>query len=343
MGIRFQDRPRAKPSEVIVHIEMLDAFASRQQEAVGLVGVNLAYGAFYQSGDPLALIRSLMDGLDRRRIQIDMIKFSGPAFEGVDQRLISLQLVEMGFTDAAMFTAKGEVVQPSEVLYGKPVLIGRGSFRPVTKVTMTMLQAGLQQLREESEADTRELVAVLEMTLKNLMSGEAIDRQDFLARADILGALGKTVMISSYTRFDDVITNLRQYTKARIAMAVGLPTLRAIFDPQYYGDLSGGILEGLGRLFSGRVELLAYPTVGESGELETADHLEVSPNLKHLYAHLLENGFIQPVQHVSKEQLDVSPADVLEKIRSGDASWVDFVPPEAAEVIKREGLFGYRA
>ena len=343
MGIRFQDRPRAKPSEVIVHIEMLDAFASRQQEAVGLVGVNLAYGAFYQSGDPLALIRSLMDGLDRRRIQIDMIKFSGPAFEGVDQRLISLQLVEMGFTDAAMFTAKGEVVQPSEVLYGKPVLIGRGSFRPVTKVTMTMLQAGLQQLREQSEADAGELVAVLEMTLKNLMSGEAIDRQDFLARADILGALGKTVMISSYTRFDDVITNLRQYTKARIAMAVGLPTLRAIFDPQYYGDLSGGILEGLGRLFSGRVELLAYPTVGESGELETADHLEVSPNLKHLYAHLLENGFIQPVQHVSKEQLDVSPADVLEKIRSGDASWVDFVPPEAAEVIKREGLFGYRA
>jgi len=123
LGVRFQDQPRVKPSEVIIHIEMLDAFSVRQQEAVGLVGVNLIYGAFQWHQDPPALIRSLMDGLDRRRIEIDMIKFSGPAFSAVDNRLTSLQLVELGFTDAAMFTADGEVVQPSEVLHKRPISI----------------------------------------------------------------------------------------------------------------------------------------------------------------------------------------------------------------------------
>lgn len=344
LGVRFQNQPRAKPSEVIIHIEMLDAFTASQQEAVGLAGVNLIYGAFTLHQDPAALIRSLMDGLDRRRIEIDMIKFSGPAFSGVDNRLMSLQLVELGLTDAAMFTADGEVVQPSEVLHNRPVLIERGSFRPVTNVTLSMLDAALRQLWEDFGGAPEERVVLMEMTLKNLMSGETIDHRDFLARADILGALGKTVMISSYTRFDRVTTYLREYTQNWIGMVVGIPTLRAIFEEQYYKDLKGGILEGLGRLFSGLVKLFAYPTVSAAnGELETADKIAVGPKLKHLYAHLFENGLIEPVRQLSTEQLQINPGEVLGKIQSGDPAWVDFVPAEAAAVIRRDGLFGYRS
>ncbi len=344
LGIRFQDRPRAEPSEVIIHIEMLDAFTARQQETVGLVGVNLIYAAFNWHHDPTAMIRSLMDGLDRRRIEIDMIKFSGPLFQGVDNRLMSLQLVEQGLTDTTMFTAAGEVVQPSEVLHNRRVVIERGSFRPVTNVTLAMLDAALRHLKRETESPSDGPVALMEMTLHNLMSGQSIDHQDFLARADILGALDKMVMISNYTRFDCVTTYLRQYTQDWIGLVAGVPTLRAIFDEQYYGEFEGGILEGLGRLFRGQVKLFAYPTVSpETGELETADKISISPRLVHLYTHLLDNGFIVPVQQLDTEQLHVNPGDVLRKIQSGDPTWVDFVPASAAALIQKNELFGCKA
>jgi hypothetical protein len=341
LGVRFQDQPRSKPSEVIIHIEMLDAFTASQQEAVGLVGVNLVYGAFVWHRDPAALIRSLMDGLDRRRIEIDLIKFSGPAFSGVDNRLVSLQLVELGLTDVAMFLANGEVVQPSEVLHNRQVLIERGSFRPVTNVTLNMLDSALGQHRQDSDRAPEDPAVLMEMTLNNLMSGPTIDHRDFLARADILGALEKTVMISNYTRFDCVTTYLRQYTQNWIGMVVGIPTLRAIFEEKYYQELAGGILEGLGRLFRGSVKLFAYPTLATgTGELETAAELAISPKLQHLYAHLFENGFVEPVRQFSTEQLDINPGEVLGKIQSGDATWVNFVPATAAALIQRDKLFG---
>jgi len=342
LGVRFQDQPRAEPSEVIIHIEMLDAFASSQQEAVGLVGVNLLYGASYHSHDANLLVGALMDGLDRRRMEIDMIKFSGPAFAGVDNRLMSLQLVEQGLTDTAMFTAEGEVVQPSEILQGRPVLMERGSFRPVTNVTLQMLDAALPQLHRDA-APAADPVILMEITLHNLMSGPGIDHQDFLARADILGSLQKTVMISNYTTFDRVTSYLRHYTPNGIAMVVGVPTLQAIFDEKYYSDLEGGILEGLGRLFSGPVKLLVYPTLDpESGQLTTASQLKVAPHLTHLYAHLFENGFIEPIRQFDEAQLHVRSADVLRMIQSGDPAWQPLVPPQAAALIMQKGLFGYR-
>jgi hypothetical protein len=345
LGVRFQDHPRAKPSEVLIHIEMLDAFTASQQEAVGLVGVNLIYGAYASLQDPTALMKSLMDGLDRRRIEIDLIKFSGPVFEGVDNRLMSLQLVEMGHTDVAMFLASGEVVQPSEVLHNRPVLIERGSFRPVTNVTLNMLDTALSQLRAAPDHPPDEPSVLMEMTLNNLLSGpspsgSSIDHRDFLERAATLSALDKTVMISNYTRFDRVTTYLRQYTQNRIAMVVGIPTLRGIFEEKYYEELQGGILEGLGRLFRGSVKLVVYPTLAATGDLETADNIDITPKLKHLYDYLFENGFIQPVQQFSTEQLNINPGVVLNKIQSGDATWENFVPAAAADIIKRDRLFG---
>ena len=337
LGIRFQDRPLASPSEIIVHIEMSDIRTAERQAAVGLVGVNLIYAAFASHQHPEALIGSLMDGLDRRRIEIDMIKFSGPAFGEVDNRLMALQLVEQGLTDAAMFTAAGEVVQPSEILHGRAVVIERGSFRPVTNVTMAMLDSAVRQIK----GDSGDPAVLVEMTLKNLMSGPSIDHHDFLARAELLGALRKLVMISSHTRFDAVTTYLRQYTQDWIGFVAGVPTLRAIFDEKFYQELQGGILEGLGRLFSGRVKLFAYPTLSAAmGELETADELAFGPELKHLYTHLFENGYICPIREFNIEQLHVTPGDVLKKIQAGDTSWTAFVPPAAAELIREKGLFG---
>jgi hypothetical protein len=342
LGVRFQAEPRGAPSEIILHVEMLDPVTVAQQEALGLVGVNLIYGAFYSSDDPTHLIASLMDDLSRRRIEIDMIKFSGPAFAQVDNRLMSLQLVEQGLTDAAMFTAGGEVVQPAEVLFNKPVMVGRGSFRPVTNVALDVMNRAVNQLQQGCPA-AQDLVAIMEMTLNNLMSEQAIDHQDFLARVDILGALGKMVVVSNYTRFDKVTSNLRRYTQNWIGMAMGIPTLRQIFEEKYYTDLEGGILEGLGKLFQGEVKLFILPTKEtDGGDLTTSDSLEVEPKLRHLYRHLVENGYIEAIREFDPAELQFTPGAVLAGIQSGDPGWEKLVPPQAATMIKQEGLFGYR-
>jgi hypothetical protein len=221
------------------------------------------------------------------------------------------------------------------------VMIERGSFRPVTNVTLELLDRAVRQLQQDSP-DTQDLVVIMEMTLNNLMSEQAIDHRDFLARVDILGALGKTVVISNYTRFDRVSTNLRRYTQNWIGMAMGVPTLSEVFDEKYYTDLEGGILEGLGKLFQGRVKLLVYPTQEpDTGDLTSSDTLAVKPELTHLYRHLVENGYIESIREFDPAGLHATRAAVLAAIQSGDPSWENLVPPQAAAVIKQKGLFGY--
>jgi hypothetical protein len=342
LGIRFQTTPRGEPSEIIIHVQVLDQEVLGQQAAIGLIGVNLVHGAFFHWNDPNTLIASLTDGLKRQRCEVDMIKFSGPAFAGLDNRLMSLQLVQLGLTDAAMFTADGEAVQPAEVLYHKAVLLERGSFRPVTNTTLGMLDRALDQLHQKYPGESANVVVLMEMTLKNLMREQSIDHEDFLARADILGALGKSVLISSYTRFDGVTEYLRHYTKNKVGMVVGIPTLFEIFKEDYYTDLEGGIMEGLGRLFRGEVKLYVYPTIDPvTGKLTTAENLDIRPELQHLYRYLWDNGFIEMIGDFDVTELSITPSAVLEKLQSADPGWESLVPEKAAELIKRKGFFGY--
>jgi hypothetical protein len=344
IGVRFQARSGEEVSEIIIHIKMLDSEAVQEQETVGIVGVNLTYGAFYLYEDPKALTASLLDGLSRRRIEIDMIRFAGPAFANVDNRLMSLELVENALTDAVLFTSGGEVVQPSEVLFGRPVLIERGSFRPITNVTLDMLVRAEQQLQQDSLIAWEPPVILLEMTLKNLsadpVTDRAIDHADFLARVDMLGNLGKFVMVSNYTRFDKVTTYLRSATKNWIAMVVGMPTLEEIFEEKYYSDLAGGMLEGLGRLFQGSVRLMVYPTrATPSGDVSTAETFVVDASHRSLYAHFLQNGLVQPIRNFDAAQLHVTPGEVLRKLQSSDPAWEAMVPAAVALFIKEHGLF----
>src|SRR3954469_17784281 len=169
LGIRFQAQPRGPSNEIIIHVRMLDESNVDQQEALGVVGVNLLYGAFYHS-EPERLISSLQENLAPGKIQVDLIKFSGPAFANIDNRLMSLQLVSQGLTDAVMFTADGEMVQPSEILHKKAILIERGSFRPVTYATNDMLEGARRQFLKETGTSEKDLVVLMEMTLENLLA-----------------------------------------------------------------------------------------------------------------------------------------------------------------------------
>jgi hypothetical protein len=340
LGVRFQAEPRAEPSEIVIHIRMLDRENVREQEALGMVGVNLLHGAFYSYRRPEALIGSLLDGLRRDRIEVDLIKFSGPAFEGVDNRLMSLQLVEQRLTHASMFTAGQGVVEPAEVLHQKPILLVRGSFRPVTNAVLDMITGARRMLEEHLRAG-EEPVSVLEMSLRNLLSQDGLDHRDFLARVDMLGALGQTVMVSNLSRFDEVTGHLRRYTRNRIAIAVGAPVAEEVLSEKYYRGLEGGILEALGRLYQGPVEMYVYPAMDPAGgETTTAERLKVAQNLAHLHAHLLENGLLRTIQGFDPRKLHLEPREVLRRIQAGDPSWETMVPEVVVRIIKETHWLG---
>jgi len=271
MGVKFQTAPLGEPSHIIIHVRMVDTDNVREQEALGILGVNLIYGAYYYHEDPRQLLVSLMDELSRDRVEVDMIKFSGPAFEKVDNRLMSLQLVNEGLTDVVLFTEKGEVVQASEVLYKKPVLVERGSFRPVTKVTIDMLECAGKQFERDAGVAEGEPVNLAEITMHNLLAPEGLDVTDFLARVDVLGALGKSVLISKYAEYYHLAHYLAGNPNKGIGIALGVPSLRELLDEKYYVDLQGGLLEAMGRLFKQGLRLYIYPYKDPStGVLTTA-------------------------------------------------------------------------
>jgi hypothetical protein len=342
LGIKFQAEPGADSSEIYIHVRMLDKENVRQQEALGVIGVNLVHATFYSHRQPDALIRSLLDSLTWERVEVDMIRFAGPAFVGLDNRLMALQLVREGLTEAAMFTAQGEAIQWAEVLYDKPVLVQRGSFRPVTKATLDVLERGLEQFVQEPELQGEAPVVLREMTLRHLTTGDVIDAADFLQRAEMLRALGQTVLISNFRRFHRLASYLSRYTKRPLGIALGASNLNEIFNESFYNESEGGLFGGLGQLFKNPTRLYVYPHwQAETARLVTAEDYPVAPHLKHLYAHLLENRFIQGIRKFNPELVRIRRREILGAIRSGSDTWEQLVPPPIVESIKRDHLFGY--
>jgi hypothetical protein len=342
LGIKFQGEPGADPSEIYIHVRMLDKENYRQQEALGVIGVNLVYATFYHAQEPDVLIRSLLDQLTWERVEVDMIRFAGPAFHGVDNRLMALQLVREGLTEAAMFTAKGEAIQWAEALYQKPVMVQRGSFRPVTRATLDVLERGLEKFLQEPELQGEAPVVLMEMTLRHLTTADAIDTRDFLQRADTLMALGRTVLVSNFRRFHRLAWYLSRYTRKPIGLALGASSLYEIMDEKFYNESEGGILGGLGQLFKNPARIYVYPHLDlENEELVTAENFPIQPHLRHLYTHLLENRFIQGIEQVSRDLLRIRRLDVLARIQNGDGQWETLVPPQIVDIIKTKRLFGY--
>jgi hypothetical protein len=366
MGIRFQTEPGGPPSEIVLHVRMWDKEAVQQQEALGIVGTNLVYGAFYFREDPRRLIESLVDHVGTARMEVDMVTFAGPAFSHVDNRLMSLHLVQFGLTNAVMFGPKGEVFQPSEVLYKKAILVERGSFRPVTHVNVDMLNCATAQFVQEPAVKGKDVIVLMEITMNNLLAAGELDAQDFLSRVDLLGELGFTSMISNYSEYYRLTTYFRRYTKEMIGVAMGINNLLEIFNEKYYEHLEGGILESFGRMFRHAVKLYIYPMRQEAYDrylnnggvappgaaashafaanvLITAKNVHIADHLNNLYAHLLENHYIECVTGFDREILGIFSRDVLRRIKERDPQWEEMVPEKVAAAIKQRGLFGFDA
>jgi len=343
MGVKFQAHPRDDNSQIIIHVRMLDRENDLQQETLGIVGVNLLYAAFFLHHRPEMILESLLDNLTTQRIEVDMIEFSGIEFRHVDNRVMSLKLVQLGLSGAAMFGPSGAVLQPSEVLRKRPILVERGSFRPVTKVNIDMIRSAHERFASEPEVEPGKVVELMEITMRNLLVGGKIDLTDFLARADVLAAVGKTVLISDYFEYYRLAAYLTRYTSQPIAVTMGVASLQDLFKEEYYSGLEGGILEAFGKLFTKDLRIYVYPLLDQAtGKITTVQNLKMPGDLHSLYCHLVERGRIKQLDNFDESVLHIFSRDVLRRIKDHDASWEAMVQPEIAEMIKHRHYFGYR-
>jgi hypothetical protein len=342
LGLRLQLYPNATPSNIILHVRMLDNDGGAQQEALGIVGVNLIYAAFNYFTQPKKIIESLVDDLEECRIEIDMIDFSGPYFEETENRLMNLHLVHNNLTHAIMFSPQGEVQVPSELLYKKNILVIRGTFNPLTKVQLDMTKCGQLHFNEIEHIDADKTLVLAEITMASLTIGNEINDADFLARVDMLNTQGYTVMISNYLRYFRLRAYFRRYTKLQIGMILGISNLELIFTEEYYQGLEGGILEAFAKLFPDNTRLYIYPfKKAEKEELITINNFQPPKKLQHLYKHLQDNGYLVGLENVDESLLDINPVQVHEEITKGRGDWENKVPESVAEMIIKKKLLGF--
>ena len=323
VGLRFQIEPNGDYNEIILHIRFKENDARLQQETLGVLGTNLIYSAFYKYNQPKKILKYLYDNLNKDQLEIDTINFSGPVFKEVDNRLISLQLVKGGMTDAVMFSPEGKNVLPAKILYKKNILALRGSFRPVTKVNVEMYLNSIKLFLKQKNVELEKTQVVFEITLSNLKSDGEIDEQDFLDRAKLLCSLGQTVLISDFKEYYKLVEYFSLYTKKKIGITMGINNLIEIFNPKYYTQLSGGILEAFGKLFFKNVKVFAYPMLDENGKIVNSDNLKVHPRMKELYKFFKYNGKVEDVVDYDINHLKIFSREVLKLINSGDPKWED--------------------
>ena len=340
IGLRFQKDPKENPSDFIIHVILHDQDAKLQQETVGTIGTNILHACFNEE-DPKEILKRTYDSLEKDQFEIDMVEVTGPVFKNVDNRLLSLTLVKERMTNAVIFTPDGMNKQPSDILYKKNILTMRGSFRPVTKVNIDMIERGLKEFEANKKVSKDNIQILFEITLSNLKADGEVDEQDFLDRANLLCSLGYTVMISNYKKFYKIIEYLSQFTKSRMGVILGVDNLIEMFEEQYYRNLNGGIMEAFGIIFTRDIKFYLYPYKPNSEtELLNSKNLPIHPRVKGLYNYLQSNGRITDLNY-NAEILGIFSRDILKKIKSCETgTWEYGVPEGVAEIIKTKNLFG---
>ena len=341
VGIRFQMDPLEDYNEIVLHLRFKETDVQQQQETLGILGVNLVYGAFYLNDNPKELLKSFYDNIDKDKLEIDMINFSGPRFMYVDNRLMSLQLVKNGMTNAVMFGPDGNNLLPAKVLYKKNILALRGSFRPVTKVNMDMYEESKKLFFKENKVAEEKTQIIFEITLSNLRAEGEINERDFLDRAELLCSLGQNVMITNYKEYFRLVEYFSEFTKERMALAMGVNNLVQIFEEKYYRHISGGILEAFGKLFYRDLKIYMYPYKDEeSGEIINSENIKVHPRTTELYKFFKNNGKLINIDNFDPKNLEIFSRTVLQMIKKGEEGWQEMLPTGIADIIEEKRLFG---
>ncbi len=340
IGLRFQLNPLQGPSDFIFHIHLNDQDAKLQQETIGIIGTNLVHSCFNES-DPKNILKRLYDNLVKDQFEVSMVEVMGPAFKNIDNRLLSLTLVKENMTNAVIFTPDGRNQQPADKLYKKNILTLRGSFRPVTKVNIDMLERGLKVFKEDKKVSINNIQILFEITLSNLKADGEVDDQDFLDRADILCSLGYTVMISNYKKYYKLTEYLSQFSKERMGMILGVDNLLNMFEEKYYRNLNGGVMEAFGIIFTRDIKFYLYPyKPNQNSNIINSNNIPIHPRVKELYRYLINNGRIKDLDY-DESILDIFSRNILKKIKSCEiGTWENTLPNGVADFIKKKNLFG---
>lgn len=341
LGLRFQLHPDSEFNELVLHAKMLDKNNQLQQQAIGILGVNMIYACFRYHDQPDLLVQSLLDNLEGR-VKIDMIRLRGEDFEHVDNRLLCLKLVQYNLTDIAMFGPDGGSVHASEFLYRKHIMVVRGSFRPPTLVNQDMIRKSFDQFREEDGVDARKSAILTEITLDNLRANGPIDEKDFLDRAHLLCELGQTVIISKSDEHHNLIRYLADYKIPNLGIVIGARQLLELMNEKFYQHENGDLLGVFGQLFKKHVRFYVYPAMQEgSEELMNANNLPIPQGVKFLYQHLLNSQQIINIEKYNRDILHIFSAQVLQMINNDEDQWEQMVSRKVAAAIKERSLFGY--
>lgn len=340
LGLRFQLNPGSRPNDLILHVRMLDNNNLLQQQAIGILGVNLIYGCYRFHHDPETLLVSLMDNL-RGRVMIDMVRLQGPDFQHVDNRLICLWMVKNSLSDVAIFGPDGNSLHAGEFLYKKSILIARGSYRPPTLVQQEMIRLAYEQFCAEPDVDAAKTFFLTEITLDNLRASGELDERDFKDRADMLCALGQTVILSNCVQHKKLIAYFSDYRVQRIGLAMGVRKLQNIIR-ETSDNNPDNLLGAFGELFLRNVRFYVYPAREPgSNKLLNARNIDIPHAIHFLYDHLLENRNIVDIQGFNSDILHIYHKEVLRMIRQGEPGWEQMVPEEVARLVKEKALFGY--
>lgn len=353
MGIRFRLHPQEAYSEIMIHVNFKQNDAQLQQETLGMMGVNLIYGSYFHNDAPRKIIHTLYDNIHLDQIEVDTVNFSGSRFMHIDNRLISFELVKKGMTNAVMFGSDGNNILPAQLLYKKNILAMRGSFRPVTKVNVDMLEKGYEAFLRRKNVSQSNLEVLCEITLKHLSGGgndpktmdsqmQMINERDFLDRADILCSLGNTVMISNFSEYYKLTEYFSKYTGENIGIIMGVGNLLEVLNEEYYIGLPGGILEAFGKLLSKNIEIFLYPLMGKDGKMRDSNSLEVNKSIQSLYDYFKTTQRIKDLKGVDPNILKIHSRKVLQMIDKNISGWEEQLPEGVPQFIKIKRMFGYK-
>ena len=342
MGIRFQLHPQEAYNEIVFHIELLDNDTALQQQAVGVLGVNLIYACFNYYQDYKAILSSLTEGIDDR-VKVDMCRIKGPQFEGLDNRLVTLELVKQGLSNVAMFDEHGCPVHPCEFLYKKNLLVVRGSFRPATHRTLDRIHAAANQFNQEKDLSPRGTETISEITLSDLCIdiGTVIE-QDFLDRVALLQFLGQKVMITNCNEYKGLINYLASYKIAKLGIVIGAGGLLKIVNSKYNRNKDGRLITSYGEIFTRNVKIYVYPSVDkQKGGVLTCQNIPIPEGVKYLYKHIFDNQHVVDIVGYNPDVIHIYAIIMLRMIEDGEPGWEKFVRDDVADFIKRKNLFGY--
>ncbi len=345
IGCRFQLHPDSEPNEVVIHVGLHENDNLLQQNTLGIAGVNLLYACFYHHDRPNLFIQSLLDNLSIDRMEITMIRMKGPELSYVDNRLLAVQLVKNGMAKAIMFDKFGNVQEPADMLYKMNVLAFRGSFRPITYAGFDILKSSYALFKRDEDYDKSNTLSFCEITIDNLMAPDEsdIDDRDFLDRVDLLNGMGQNVMVSGFREFYKLVHYFSGFRINKLRIVVGAETFEKIFDPKYYSDLKGGILEAFGKLFARNMKMYVYPGLNpDTLNLIRSEDIAFTAETRHLYNYLVSSRLILEISDINKKFINIFSPQVLDKIKVSDPEWEKLVPAYVAETIKSRKLFGYK-